>query len=70
MIWFLLVHAQIPRGENLEKECVVHGLGREQKTAVVVVEAVGMWSGSVSVSCPHAHSHGGVQRGFVQSDSG
>lgn len=33
-----------------------------------------MWSGSVSVSCPHAHDHGGVQwvrlaRGRVVSAS-
>ena len=39
--------------------CVVYGIGREQKD--VVVEAVDMWSGSVSVSCPHVHSRGGIQ---------
>ena len=39
-------------------ENVTKGKGEKEKKedALVVVEAVGMWSGSVSVSCPHVHS--------------
>ena len=50
-----------PRVEHVGEVSVVHRIGGEQRDIVVVAEVVGMWSGSVSVSCPHAHDHGGVQ---------
>jgi hypothetical protein len=44
---------------SYENVTEANGISGEQKK-VVADEAVGMGSGSVSVSCPHVHSRGGV----------